>query len=124
MTSGRPGKVGRARRHLLVAGFVLAYMAAGGATLALGDRVVGGGWLSLHLVLLGAATNAIVVWSEHFAAALLHAAPAGERAAMFRALALNLGILGCSAGSTPAARPWPRPGRAWPVRWCWPTRSA
>lgn len=98
MTSGRPGKVGRVRRHLLVAGFVLAYLAAGGATLALGDRVAGGGWLSLHLVLLGAATNAIVVWSEHFAAALLHAAPAGERAAMFRALALNLGILGVLGG--------------------------
>ena len=31
------------------------------------------GWLALHLVLLGAATNAIVVWSEHFAAALLDA---------------------------------------------------
>jgi nitrite reductase (NO-forming) len=54
----------RARRHLLVAGFVLAYLAAGGVIQALGDRVVGGGWLALHLVLLGAATNAIVVWSE------------------------------------------------------------
>ena len=42
---------------------MLAYLAAGGATLALGDRVIGGGWLALHLVLLGAASNAIVVWS-------------------------------------------------------------
>ena len=33
-------------------------------TFALGDGVVGGGWLVLHLMLLGAATNAIVVWSE------------------------------------------------------------
>jgi nitrite reductase (NO-forming) len=95
---GRPGKTGRARRHLLVAGFVLAYLAAGGVTLALGDRVAGGGWLAVHLVLLGAATNAIVVWSEHFAAALLHAAPAGERAARARALALNLGILAVLSG--------------------------
>jgi nitrite reductase (NO-forming) len=98
MTSGRPGRTGRARRHLLVAGFVLAYLAAGGVTLALGDRVAGGDWLALHLVLLGAATNAIVVWSEHFAAALLHAAPAGERAATARALALNLGILAVLSG--------------------------
>ena len=48
---------------------MLAYLAAGGATLLLGDRVAGGGWLALHLVLLGAATNAIVVWSEYFAVA-------------------------------------------------------
>jgi hypothetical protein len=41
-------------------------------TLALGDGVVGGRWLALHLVLLGAATNAIVVWSEHFATPAAH----------------------------------------------------
>ena len=70
---------GRAR-HLLVAAFVLAYLAAGGVTLALGQRVAGGGWLALHLVLLGAATNAIVVWSEYFAAALLRTPPVSERA--------------------------------------------
>lgn len=29
-------------------------------------------WLALHLLLLGAATTAILVWSEHFTAALLH----------------------------------------------------
>jgi nitrite reductase (NO-forming) len=88
----------RSRRHLLVAGFVLAYLAAGGVVLALGDRVAMGGWLALHLVLLGAATNAIVVWSEHFAAALLRTAPMGERAATVRALALNLGIVAILAG--------------------------
>ena len=32
----------RARRQLLVAGFVLAYLTAGAVTLALGDRVVAG----------------------------------------------------------------------------------
>jgi nitrite reductase (NO-forming) len=88
----------RAPRHLLVAAFVLAYLAAGGVVLALGQRVAGGGWLALHLVLLGAATNAIVVWSEYFAAALLRAPPASERVALVRALALNLGIVGVLAG--------------------------
>jgi nitrite reductase (NO-forming) len=97
-TRQHPGRLRRARRQLLVAGFVLAYLAAGAVTLALGDRVAAGGWLALHLVLLGAATNAIVVWSEHFAAALLHTAPAGERAATARTLALNLGILGVLGG--------------------------
>ena len=95
----RPGRgTRRARRHLLVAVFVLGYLAAGGVVLALGDRVAMGGWLALHLVLLGAATNAIVVWSEHFAAALLRTAPVTERAATLRALALNLGVVAVLAG--------------------------
>jgi nitrite reductase (NO-forming) len=55
-------------------------------------------------VLLGAATNAIVVWSEHFAAALLRSAPVGERAATVRVLALNLGVLAVLVG-VQAARP-------------------
>ncbi|HSO52616.1 MAG TPA: hypothetical protein VL330_07650 [Actinomycetes bacterium] len=88
----------RAPRHLLVAAFVLAYLAAGGVTLLLGGRAAGGGWLALHLVLLGAATNAIVVWSEHFAAALLRAPPVPERLATARALALNLGIVAVLGG--------------------------
>ena len=62
MTAER-GRGMRVRSHLLVAGFVVAYLAAGGMTLALGDRVTSGSWLAVHLVLLGAATNAIVVWS-------------------------------------------------------------
>jgi nitrite reductase (NO-forming) len=81
-----------------VAGFVLAYLAAGGVVLALGGRVAGGGWLALHLVLLGAATNAIVVWSEYFAAALLRAPPVSERVALARALALNLGVVAVLGG--------------------------
>jgi nitrite reductase (NO-forming) len=95
MRAERPG---RARRHLLVAGFVVAYLAAGGMTFALGDRVTGRSWLAVHLVLFGAATNAIVVWSEHFAAALLRAAPASERTATARALALNLGVVAVLGG--------------------------
>jgi nitrite reductase (NO-forming) len=98
MTTGRPAKAGRAHRHLLVAGFVLAYLAAGGIVVALGARVAGGDWLALHLVLLGAATNAIVVWSEHFTAALLRAPPVAERVAAARALALNLGIVAVLGG--------------------------
>jgi nitrite reductase (NO-forming) len=97
--TARTGRgVRRARRHLLVAGVVLTYLAAGGVTLALGDRVAGGGWLALHLVLLGAVTNAIVVWSEHFAAALLRTPPATEGAATARSLALNLGIVAVLTG--------------------------
>src|SRR6266545_3393071 len=112
MTAERTGGGGRARRHRLVAGFVVAYLAAGGVTLALGDRVTGGAWLALHLVLLGAITNAIVVWSEQFAAALLRTAPVGERAATARALVLNLGVLAV-LGGVHAGRPVFTAAGAW-----------
>jgi len=108
----------RARRQVLVTGLVtglvLGYLAAAGATLALGERVAGGTWLALHLLLLGAATNAIVVWSEHFAAALLRVPRAGERAATARALALNLGVLAV-LGGVHAGRPVLTAGGAWLV---------
>jgi nitrite reductase (NO-forming) len=99
---------------VLATGLVLGYLATGGVTLALGDRVAGGAWLALHLVLLGGLTNAIVVWSEHFAAALLRVPRAGERAATARALALNLGVLAVLVG-VHAGRPLLAAGGAWLV---------
>ncbi|HZC99677.1 MAG TPA: hypothetical protein VFA46_05655 [Actinomycetes bacterium] len=88
----------RAQRHLVAAGVVLAYLLAAGATLLAGRRVPDGGWLALHLVLLGALTNAIVAWSEHFAAALLHAQALGDRVVLVRVGVLNLGVLAVLAG--------------------------
>jgi nitrite reductase (NO-forming) len=88
----------RGRRHLLPAAFVLAYLLAGGLTMAGSGRVAGAGWLALHLVLLGAVTNAIVVWSEHFAAALVRTPPTSERAALARVLALNLAVVAVLVG--------------------------
>jgi nitrite reductase (NO-forming) len=95
----------RGRRHLLPAAFVLAYLLAGGLTMAGSGRVAGAGWLALHLVLLGAVTNAIVVWSEHFAAALLHTRPVGDR--WWRSERAHL-----------CCSPWPRwlGGRSWPTQ--------
>jgi len=57
-------------------------------------------WLLLHLLLLGAATHSIVVWSQHFADTLLHV-PSAPRPALLAAL--NLGALAVMAG-TQAAR--------------------
>jgi nitrite reductase (NO-forming) len=88
----------RGRRHVLPAAFVLAYLFAGGVTMAGSGRVAGAGWLALHLVLLGAVTNAIVVWSEHFAAALLRTPASSERAALARVLALNLAVMAVLVG--------------------------
>ncbi|KGN41783.1 multicopper oxidase domain-containing protein [Knoellia aerolata] len=54
-------------------------------------------WLMVHLLLLGAVTNAILVWSTHFAHALLKSAPA-RRAEAGRLLALNLGVAAVVVG--------------------------
>jgi nitrite reductase (NO-forming) len=52
-------------------------------------------WLLVHLLLLGAVTNAIFVWSAHFADALLRrrATAASRRWQAARMVALNVGVL-------------------------------
>ncbi|MEV4701862.1 hypothetical protein [Actinoplanes sp. NPDC049316] len=63
-------------------------------------------WLAIHLLLLGAATNAILVWSAHFTAAVLRVpAPAHRRAEAVRLAVLNAGVIAVLAGGT-ADRPW------------------
>jgi nitrite reductase (NO-forming) len=51
-------------------------------------------------MLLGAVTNAIIVWSRHFADALLHTPQrdGDRRAQAARLLLLNLGVLAVLAG--------------------------
>lgn len=57
-------------------------------------------WLMFHLLLLGAATHSILVWSQHFADTLLHAAPSERqlRARSIRLALVNLGALAVVAG--------------------------
>ncbi|HET6563703.1 MAG TPA: multicopper oxidase domain-containing protein [Marmoricola sp.] len=57
-------------------------------------------WLMLHLLLLGALTHAILVWSQHFADALLHTAPrpVDARNRTARLLLHNAGALAVIAG--------------------------
>jgi len=49
------------------------------------------GWLAVHAFGLGAVTTAIVIWSEHFAVALLHTAPVSRRASSARLALLTVG---------------------------------
>jgi nitrite reductase (NO-forming) len=57
-------------------------------------------WLALHLLMLGAVSHAIMVWSRHFAEALLHTGSrdGDHRAQASRLLLLNGGTVGVLAG--------------------------
>lgn len=59
-------------------------------------------WLLLHLLLLGAATHSIVVWSQHFAETLLHV-PASSQSWLLAVL--DLGALAVMVGTQTAH--WP-----------------
>ncbi|MBX6357621.1 MAG: hypothetical protein IRZ05_17435 [Micromonosporaceae bacterium] len=62
-------------------------------------------WLLIHLLLLGAVTNAIVVWSAHFAAAILRSpAPAKRGGEAARLVLLNLGIVAVLAAGSAGPR--------------------
>ena len=65
-------------------------------------------WLMIHLLLLGAVSHAILVWSRHFADALLHTPPApnDRRVQSSRLLLLNGGVALVVAGVL---------GDLWPV---------
>ncbi|MGO1734804.1 MAG: multicopper oxidase domain-containing protein [Leucobacter sp.] len=64
-------------------------------------------WLLIHLVFLGAATHAILVWSQHFAAAVLRrpSTDADRRALQLRLIVANVGVVAVAIG-VPAAI-WP-----------------
>ena len=57
----------------------VAWLAAAGAVALVHPLVPAPRWLMLHLLLLGALGHAILVWSRHFADALLRT-PAGDHA--------------------------------------------
>jgi nitrite reductase (NO-forming) len=85
--------------HLRANAVVLVYVALAVAALALqGSALPMPRWLAVHLLLLGAVTNAIVTWTEHFAVALLRAVAPSRRTAAARLAALNLAIVGALVG--------------------------
>src|SRR5262249_47107388 len=114
------------RTGLLPIGYLAAIVAVGLAH----PFVPQAPWLLLHLLMLGAATNAILGWGAHFAAAVLHApggrrrsralaepstpnalpARAGHRGEAIRLVTLNAGVLAVLTGGAAGAA---RPGLAW-----------
>ncbi|HEU5109519.1 MAG TPA: hypothetical protein VFT95_13330 [Micromonosporaceae bacterium] len=96
----------RATWHRRTAILPLAYLAAIVALAFAHPFVTQWRWLLIHVLLLGTATNAIVIWSSHFAVAILRApAPASRRLEAGRLGLLNAGVVGVLAGGA-ADLPW------------------
>ncbi|MDT0164262.1 multicopper oxidase domain-containing protein [Actinotalea sp. AC32] len=79
----------RARWHVRVNALVLLWLVAA-AAVAVGHRwVPSAGWLMVHLLLLGAVSTAILVWSAHFAEAVRRRPLRGGRPHQAARLALH-----------------------------------
>jgi nitrite reductase (NO-forming) len=83
----------RRRRHAIAASLIAGYLVAAVGAVAAHRVLAVPEWLALHLLVLGAAGNAVLVYSQHFAEALLHTRsgpqwPANARIAVFNAGAI------------------------------------
>ncbi|MFE4464664.1 multicopper oxidase domain-containing protein [Oerskovia sp. NPDC056781] len=88
------------RANAPVVGWLLATV-----VVAVGHRwVPASPWLLVHLLLLGAVTNAICVWSQHFTDALLsrRATPASRRWQVARLVLLNVAVVTTVTGMVTA----------------------
>ncbi len=88
--------LGRADWHFRANALVIAYLLAALVSAIFQKGSDGGtpAWLTIHLLLLGAVTNAIVTWSDHFVSALLWARSQNRTRQMSVIFLLNLGIVG------------------------------
>ncbi len=85
-------------RHLAPNTLVVAYLGAAVVAAGVPELTPMPRWIALHLLLLGAATNAIFTWGTHFADAMLHSRDVGPRAAVVRLVVLNAGVVAAIAG--------------------------
>lgn len=102
-TVGPPADAGtgRARWHQRAGLVPLAYLCAIVVVGFVHPFVTQWRWLLIHLLLLGAATNAILIWSTHFTAAVLRApAPPTRRSEAARLGVLNAGVACVLVGGT------------------------
>src|SRR6185312_16173174 len=84
----------RRRWYLLMNGLVAAWLVAAGVIVIVHRFVEAGTWLMVHLLLLGAVSTAILVWSQHFADSLLRRpAPGGRVFHGIRLVGHSLGAL-------------------------------
>lgn len=95
--TGRPG-TGRAVWHRWANAPTLLWLAVIAVLAGIHRGIPASGWLLTHLALLGAATNAILVYSWHFAEALLRLPVPSRRALAARIVLLNTGAASAMAG--------------------------
>ena len=95
----------RTRWHLGANAPVAAWLAALVAVCLFRPYIAESPWLLVHLLLLGAVTNAVFVWSSHFADALLRrrATASSRRWQAARMIALNAGVATVVAGMVGSA---------------------
>lgn len=98
------GPAPRRRKHTVAAILVVGYLAAAAAAVVVHDDLRMPMWLALHLLALGAASNAVLVYSRHFAEALLHAGPGPEWPALARLAGFNIGAVAVVTGVSAGAR--------------------
>ena len=91
---------GRARWHAIANAVVLVWLALAAVAVAAQGVLPAPRWSALHLFLLGAVTNAIVTWSEHFAVTLLRLADPPARWRAGRLVALNAGVVAVLTGAS------------------------
>ncbi|MBI1351998.1 MAG: multicopper oxidase domain-containing protein [Actinomycetales bacterium] len=89
----------RSAWHTRTGAMVLAWLAAAGAVAALHRQVPAASWLMVHLLLLGAVTTALLVWTWHFSVAVLRVpTPATRRTEAARLIVANVGVLAVAGG--------------------------
>lgn len=89
----------RSTWHIRTSALVLAWLTAAAIVAALHRQAPAASWLMVHLLLLGAVTTALLVWSWHFTIAVLRAPqPPTRRGEAVRIITANVGALGVIAG--------------------------
>ncbi|MFJ8112069.1 multicopper oxidase domain-containing protein [Streptomyces sp. NPDC096132] len=89
---------GAKTRHLRAHVLVVGWLGLALLTAAAQESLPVARWLAVHMFLLGAVTTAILIWSEHFAVALLHVKIPDERRSTARLAAANLAVAGLLVG--------------------------
>ena len=88
----------RASWHRRANAIVIGYLLATLVVVALGAVGHASRWLEVHLFLLGAVTNAVIVWSRHFAGTLLAPAHRPDPLGPASLVAANLGVIAVLIG--------------------------
>ncbi|MFG1947155.1 multicopper oxidase domain-containing protein [Nonomuraea sp. NPDC048826] len=94
----------RASWHLRANAIVVGWLGLTVAVAPLGDVLPAPRWLLIHVFLLGAVSTAILIWSEHFAVALLRTRNPSRTGSLARLALLNAATLAILYGV--AAGPW------------------